>query len=137
MLIRINIFILNIGIGFDSRSLFSHASFDWGKNTIIFVVDNSSSVHIDNNDKAILVLGKGPTQELDDTTITTKAKYFVSFTRSRRKFCFRQHYNESKSFLFVNVTKMYLFKTKDSERKPCLLCLGNISIDCPVNNMKT
>ena len=137
VLIQINIFILNIGIGLDSRSLCSHASFDWGKNTIIFGVVSSSSVHIDNNKKAILVLGKGPTQELDDTTITTKAKYFVSFTRSRRKFCFRQHYNESKSFLFVNVTKMYLFKTKDPERKPCLLCLGNISIDCAVNNMKT
>ena len=37
------------GIGFDSRSLFSLPNFDWGKNVIVFGVDNSSSVHIVNN----------------------------------------------------------------------------------------
>ena len=29
-----------------------------------------SSVHIDNKRKEILILGEGPTQELDDTTLT-------------------------------------------------------------------
>ena len=33
------------GIGFDSRSLFSIANFDWDKSVIIFGVDVSSSVH--------------------------------------------------------------------------------------------
>ena len=36
------------GIGFDSRSLFSLPDYDWGENIIIFGVDVSSSVHIDN-----------------------------------------------------------------------------------------
>ena len=33
----------------------------------------SSSAHIDNQGKDILVLGKGPTQGLDDTTLTAEA----------------------------------------------------------------
>ena len=35
------------GIGLDSRSLFSFPNLDWHKNDVIFGVDNSSSVHID------------------------------------------------------------------------------------------
>ena len=35
----------------DSRSRFSFPGFDWGKNVVIFGVDNSSSVHIDNKKK--------------------------------------------------------------------------------------
>ena len=38
-------------------------------------------MHIDRKKKDILVLGKGPTQKLYDTTITTEAKYSIRFTR--------------------------------------------------------
>ena len=44
-----------------------------GKNAIIFRADMSSSVHIDKTVKNILVLGEGPTQGLDDTTLTAEA----------------------------------------------------------------
>ena len=37
-----------------------------GKNVIIFGADMSSSVHTDNKKKDILILGKVPTQGLDD-----------------------------------------------------------------------
>ena len=47
----------------------------------------SSSVHIDNKGKDILILGKSPTQGLDRTTFTAEAKYSVDFTQSNRKFC--------------------------------------------------
>ena len=60
---------------FDSHSLFSSPNFDWCKNAIIFGVDNSSSVDIDNKKKDILVLCEAPTQGLKDTTKTTEAKY--------------------------------------------------------------
>ena len=40
-------------IGFDSRSIFSLPNFDWGKNVIIFGVDMSLSVHIDNYNNII------------------------------------------------------------------------------------
>ena len=46
-----------------------------GKNVIIFGDDKRSSVHIDNKDKDILILGEGQTQGLDDTTVTAEAKY--------------------------------------------------------------
>ena len=51
-----------------------------GKNVIIFGAGMGLSVHIDNNEKDILVLGEGPTQGLDDTTLTTEAKYPINFT---------------------------------------------------------
>ena len=34
----------------------------------------SSSVHVDNKKKDILIFGEGPTQELDDTTLTAEKK---------------------------------------------------------------
>ena len=45
-----------------------------GKNVIIFGADMSSSVHTDNKEKDILILGEEPTQGLDDTTLTAEAK---------------------------------------------------------------
>ena len=49
------------GIGFDRRGSFSFPSGGFGQNVIIFGVDMSSSIHIDNKKKDILVLGRGPT----------------------------------------------------------------------------
>ena len=40
------------------------------------------------------------------------------------------------SFLLVNTTKMYHFKAKDSEIKPYILCVENISEDFAANTMK-
>ena len=117
------------GIGFDSRSEFSLHDGSIGKNIIIFGVDMSSSVHIDKKGKDILILRKGPTQGLNDTTLTAEAQYSINFSRSNRKFGLSLHYNGSNSFLFVNATKIYQFRTKDSEIKKHPLCLGNISGD--------
>ena len=64
--------------GFDSRSKFSLPDGSMGKNVIIFGVVMSSSVHIDNKKKDILILGFGPTHGLDDTTITAEAQYLIS-----------------------------------------------------------
>ena len=49
---------------------------------------------------------------------------------------FSLYYNGSHSFLFVNAGKMYQFKANDSEIKPYLLCLGNISKHFTMDNMK-
>ena len=43
---------------------------------LIFGVDMSFSVHIDNKKKDILVLVEGPTQELDGTTLIAEKKIF-------------------------------------------------------------
>ena len=86
----------------------------------------SSYMYIDKK-KDILILGEGPTQGLDDTILTREAKYPINFTHSRKRFVLSLHYNGSNSLLFVNATKMYQFKAKDSEIKYYTLCLGNIS----------
>ena len=44
-----------------------------GRNVIIFGADMSSSMNVDNKNKDILILGQGPTQGLDDTTLTAEA----------------------------------------------------------------
>ena len=46
------------------------------------------------------------------------------------------HFNGSNSFLFVNATKIYQFKAKDSEINKYPLCLGNILKDFAAINMK-
>ena len=43
------------------------------ENVISFGADMSSSVYIGNENKDILILGAGPTQGLDDTTLTAEA----------------------------------------------------------------
>ena len=52
------------------------------------------------------------------------------------KICLNLDYNGRNSFLFVNATKIHQFKAKDSEIKRHSLCLGNISKDFSVDNMK-
>ena len=69
------------------------------------------------------ILGKGSTQGLDDTALTEEAQYSINFSRSNAKFCLSLHYNGSNSFLFVNATKIYKFKTKDSEIKKNIPCV--------------
>ena len=60
------------GIGFDRRSSFSFSSGGFGQNVLIFGADMSSSIHIDNKKKDILVLGIGPTQGLESTLTAEK-----------------------------------------------------------------
>ena len=95
----------------------------------------SSSPHIDNKKKDILVLGKGPTQGLE-STLTAEKMYSINFTLTKKKFCLSVHYNGANSYLFVNGTEIYKFKAKDSEIVATPLCLGNISKDWSVDNMK-
>ena len=45
-------------------------------------------------------------------------------------------YNGTNSYLFVNGTKIYKFKAKDSEVVAAPLCIGNISKDWSADNMK-
>ena len=96
----------------------------------------SSSVHVDSKGKYILNLGEGPTQRLDDTTLTIEAKYPINFTQSRKRFVLSLHYNGSNSFLFVNAIKVYQLKADHSEVKDYALCLGNVSKDFAIDNMK-
>ena len=103
------------GIGLDSRSEFSFTDGSVAKNVIIFEADMSSSAHIDNKNKDILIFGEGPTQGLNDTILTAAAKYPIDFTQPRKRFVLSLNYNRSNCFLLVNAAKTYQFKAKDSE----------------------
>ena len=60
----------------------------------------------------------------------------INFTEHNKKFCLSLHYNGANSYLFVNGTEIYKFKAKYSEIVASPLCLGNISKDWSVDNMK-
>ena len=62
--------------------------------------------------------------------------YSINFTVTRKNFCLSSHYNESHSYLFANGTEIYKFKAKDTDIVATSLCLGNISKDWSVDNMK-
>ena len=94
-----------------------------------------SSLHIDNKKKNILILGKGPTQGLE-RTLTAEKLYSINFTKKNTKFCLSLHYNGANSYLFVNGAEVIKFKAKDSEIAPYSLCLGNVSKNWSVDNMK-
>ena len=85
----------------------------------------SSSSHIDNKKKDILVLRKGPTQGLEHT-LTAENMYSINFTENNKRFCLILHYNGANSYLFVNGNEIKKFRAKDSEIVAIPLCLGNI-----------
>ena len=97
------------GIGFD-RSSFTFPGGGFSQNVLIFRVDMSSSAHIDNKKKDILLLGKGPTQGLE-YTLTAEKMYSINFTVTKKKFCLSLHYNGVNSYLFVNGIDIIEFKT--------------------------
>ena len=84
----------------------------------------SFSAHIDNKKKDILVF------------LTAEKVYSINFTEKNKKFCLSLHYNGANSYLFVNGTEIYKFKAKDSAIVASPLCLGNISKDWLIDNMK-
>ena len=95
----------------------------------------SSSIHVDNKKKDILVLGTGLTQGLE-SILTAEKMYSINFTVTKKKFCLSLHYNGANSYLFVNGKEIIKFKAKDSNIVPRPLCLGNISKNGSTDNMK-
>ena len=95
----------------------------------------SSPTKIDNRKKDILILDKSPTLGLEHT-LSTEKMYSIVFTKKNTNFCLSLHYNGADSYLFVNGTEIIKFKVKDSVITPYELCLGNISKDLSVDNMK-
>ena len=95
----------------------------------------SSSTKIDNRKKDILILGKGPTEGLENR-LSAEKMYSINFTKKNTKFCLSLHYNGRNSYLFVNGTEIIKFIAKDSEFIPYSLCLGNISQDWTNDNKK-
>ena len=95
----------------------------------------SSSSHAINK-KDIFVLSKDFVQGVNGTTIYAEKLYSINFTENNQKFCLSLHYKGANSYFFVNGKKVHKFEAKDSETLATPLCLGNISKDFSVDNMK-
>ena len=96
----------------------------------------SSSSHANNKKNDLLVLGKDFVQGVNGTTIYGEKLYSINFTENNKNFCLSLHYNRATIYLFVNGTEVHKFKAKDSELVATRFCLGNISEDFSVDNMK-
>ena len=60
----------------------------------------------------------------------------INFTVTKNKLCLSLHYNGANSYLFVSSTEIIKFKANDSDIAATPLCLGNVSKDFSVDNMK-
>ena len=59
-----------------------------------------------------------------------------SILLKQKKICLSLHDTGANSYLFVNGTEIHKFKAKYTEVVASPLCLGNISKDFSVDNMK-
>ena len=121
----------------ETKGIFSLSNgSEFGKSLLTFTADMCSSVHVGNKKKYILNLGNGPTVGLDDTTLTPEKEYLINFTKQHRKLCLCLHCNGADGYVFINVVEIHKFEEKDSEINASLSCLGNVSKDFSVDNMK-
>ena len=91
------------GIGFDRGGIYSVGN-GFGRNVIIFGIDLSSSVHVDNKEKDILIFGKDPTQGLGEHSLTAEKMYLVNFLDHIKKYFISLRYNGTNSYSFANGT---------------------------------
>ena len=68
--------------------------------------------------------------------LSAEKLYSINVTKEKTKFSLSLHYNGANSHLFVNGAEIIKFKAKDAEINPYQLCLGNISKDWSVDNIK-
>ena len=93
----------------------------FGRNCIIFGVDMSSSVPVDNKKREVKMI-----EGLDGTALPAETKHSINFTGNNKKFCLNLHYNDGNSYLLVNTREITKFKERDSEILATRLCVGNI-----------
>ena len=105
MQILISTGILVMELDLIEDQVFHFLAVAFGQKVIIFGVDVSSSVHVDNKKKYILILGRGPTQGLEHK-LTSEKMYSISFNVTRKKFCLNLHYNRANRSFFVNGTEI-------------------------------
>ena len=65
----------------------------------------SSSVHVDNKEKVVLILGEGPTQGLDNTALIEEGKYLINFTQPEKRIALGLHSNV---YTIMEATVSYL-----------------------------
>ena len=95
----------------------------------------SSSAHVNNKTKSVSIIGEGPSQGLEGTTLYAENMYSVNFTTIIKKLCVSFRYYGDNSW-HRNGTEIINFKAKNSQIVANPLRLGNISEDSFSVNMK-
>ena len=62
----------------------------------------SSLMYIDNKKKDILIHGKGPKNDLNDTIFNAEKEDSINFTQQQKKFCLILLYNVINGYTSVN-----------------------------------
>ena len=86
------------GIEFDARSQLSLSGDEWDKNVVIFGVDSSLLVHVDNREKISQVFMKD--REMDYMILQLQKRFnILMFTNPKKKICSSLHENAANSCL--------------------------------------
>ena len=115
------------GICFDEGGSFSKGNISNGKSVLIFGVNESSLVHVNNEANNIYVMGDLFVQGINGTTLYAEKIYSQNFTQPNKKFVLSLHYNDNDSYLFVNGKPELKFKAKPDQLIKEKLCIGNLS----------
>lgn len=74
------------GIVFNNHGMFSlSSSCGFGKGVIVFGANMSSSAHVNNKKKDILILEKGPVDGLDGARLTANKEHSINFKERDKK----------------------------------------------------
>ena len=84
------------GIAFDCAVLLMT------RNIIIFGVGNSSSSHTDTCKKNVLVLGGGPTDDINDNIGAEEKNFSIKFSKPMTKFCLSLPFSGHNSYWLLN-----------------------------------
>ena len=96
----------------------------------------SSSVHVANKGKDILIFGEGQAKGSDDTTLTAEAKYPINFTQPGKRFILNLQCNGGNSNLLMLQKYINSKQRTQKKRVSTVFRLGNISKGFTINNMK-
>ena len=100
---------------------------EFGRNVVIFGVDNSSSFNTDNDKSNFLGLDERPTNDVYGNAGVAERKFSINFSKAKTKFCLRLYSNVDNSFLYVNGKEIYKLKVDNKNVNfPTKFCLGSI-----------
>ena len=60
-----------------------------------------------------LVLGEGPTDDINGSVGAAEQKFSVNFSKEKTKFHLNLHYNHDNSYFFINGKEIYKFKANN------------------------
>ena len=89
---------------------------DYVRNVIIFGINNTSLSHADNQKNNFLILGEGPSFEINGKFGSPEKKFRINITKANSKLCLDLHYSADYSYLFVSGKEIFEFKV---DKKKC------------------